>query len=190
MHDPHLEAMPDHAGPRYQALRDTLVQNRMPADQAIQALDNSWTLNHDACVLAWDRQVADDAAAAQQQDPQQQVPEDPVPQDLPEPEEVRDDVEKKKPKMKDFDNTTTVGNYIAPRPAQYALRRIKVFEYVELWYLTPEGCSDATQHQLTQHDDAFGPSSLFLLSKPPRTSFSMLSSAFAKCRWPRTPSFP
>src|SRR5271168_626455 len=27
---------------------------------------------------------------------------------------------------------------------------------VELWYLTQEGCSDATQHQLTQHDDAFG----------------------------------
>src|SRR5271168_4965402 len=88
--------------------------------------------------------------------PQQQVPEDPVPQDLPDPEEVRDDAEKKKPKMKDFDDTTTIGNYIAPRPAQYALRHIEDFEYVELWYLTPEGCSDTTQHQLTQHDDTFG----------------------------------
>jgi len=58
--------------------------------------------------------------------------------------------------MKDFDDATTVGNYIAPRPAQYALRRIEYFEYVELWYLTTEGCSDATQHQLTQADDTFG----------------------------------
>jgi hypothetical protein len=41
-------------------------------------------------------------------------------------------------------------------PAQYALRRIEDFEYVELWYLTPEGCSDATQFQSTQHDDTFG----------------------------------
>ena len=156
MHDPHLEVMPDHAGPHYQALRDALVQNGMPEDQALQALDNSWTLNHDARVVAWDQQVADDAAAVQQQIPQQQALEDPVPQDLPDPEEVRDDAEKKKPKMKDFDSDTVVGNYIALRPAQYALRRIEDFYYVELWYLTTEGCSDATQHQLTQHDDAFG----------------------------------
>ena len=156
MHDPHLEVMPDHAGPHYQALRDALVQNGMPEDQALQALDNSWTLNHNARVVAWDQQVADDAAAVQQQIPQQQALEDPVPQDLPDPEEVRDDAEKKKPKMKDFDSDTVVGNYIAPRPAQYALRCIEDFDYVELWYLTTEGCSDATQHQLTQHDDAFG----------------------------------
>jgi hypothetical protein len=65
-------------------------------------------------------------------------------------------MEKKKPKMKDFDDVVTVGSYIAPRPAQYALKRIEDFEYVELWYLTPEGCADATQHQSTQDDDVFG----------------------------------
>src|SRR5271156_2635622 len=156
MHDPHLEAMPDHAGPHYQVLRDALVLNGMPADQAIQALDNSWITNHDARILIWDQQVADDAAAAQQLVPEPQVPADPVPQAQPMPEEDRDDVEKKKPKMRDFDDATTVGNYIPPRPAQYALRRIEDFEYVELWYLSTEGCSDATQHQLTQADDTFG----------------------------------
>src|SRR5271156_4993890 len=156
IHDPHLEAMPDHAGPHYQVLREALVQNGMPVEQAVQALDNSWTMNHDARILAWNQQVADDAAAAQQQVPQQQMLEDPVPQAQPTPEVDGDDAEKKKPKMKDFDDATTVGNYIAPRPAQYALRRIEDFDYVELWYLTTEGCSDATQHQLTQHDDAFG----------------------------------
>src|SRR5271168_5184425 len=79
-----------------------------------------------------------------------------VPPDLPLPGEERAEGKKKKLKMKDFDEATTVGNYIAPRPAQYALRCIEDFEYVELWYLMTEGCSDATQHQLTQHDDAFG----------------------------------
>jgi len=73
----------------------------------------------------------------------------------------------------------SVGNYIAPRPAQYALRRIEDFEYIELWYLTTEGCSDATQHQLTQHDDAFG------LAK-----VDNMNLASAKCQWPRTRSFP
>ena len=61
----------------------------------------------DARILAWDQQVADDAVAAQLQAPQQQVPEDPVPQAQPMPGENRDDAEKRKAKMKDFNDTTT-----------------------------------------------------------------------------------
>ncbi|KAF8802694.1 hypothetical protein BYT27DRAFT_7111840 [Phlegmacium glaucopus] len=132
IHNPHLEAMPDHAGPHYNVLRDALTQNGMTLEQAVQALNNSWTMNHNARIQVWDQQ------------------------ELPEREEERVETEKKRPKMKDFDDATSVGNYIAPRPAQYALRRIEDFKYVELWYLTPEGCTDATQLQLTQSDDAFG----------------------------------
>lgn len=163
IHDPHLEVMPDHAGPHYNALRDALTQNGMDLEQAVQALNNSWTLNHDARIQAWDQQVADDAAAleAQQQLQNQQQPQDQqqvAPLDPPGPPQVAEgaNAEKKKAKMKDFDDNATVGNYIAPRPTQYALRRLEEFEYVELWYFTPEGCSDATQHQLTQCDDTFG----------------------------------
>jgi hypothetical protein len=153
MNDPHLEVIPDHAGAHYDVLRNALTGNGMTPEQAIQALNDSWTQNHNARVQAWDQQVADDAAAAAAllaQEPEQQ-PQDPPPQ-----EEERAEGEKKKPKMRDFDEATSVGNYIAPRPAQYALRRIEDFEFVELWYFTPEGCSDASQLQLTQHDDTFG----------------------------------
>ena len=157
LHDPHLEVMPDHAGPHYDLLRNTLVQNGMTVEQALQALNDSWTQNHNARTLAWDQQVADDALAAQNvAQGQQDQPQDP--QDPPQPlaEEERVEGEKKKLKMKDFDDALSVGNYIAPRPSQYALSRLEDFEYVELWYFTPEGCSDATQLQTTQHDDAFG----------------------------------
>ena len=154
--DPHLEEMPDHAGPFYQAIRDVLIQNIMPAEQAIQALDNAWNLNHDAHILAWDQRVADDAAAAQQQPPQQPPLEDIIPQAQPVPDHDTDNAERRKPKMKDFDETATIGDYVSPRPAQYALRWVEDFEYVELWYFTMEGCLDAMQHQLTQHDEAFG----------------------------------
>ncbi|KAF8809688.1 hypothetical protein BYT27DRAFT_7209973 [Phlegmacium glaucopus] len=123
--NPHLEVMPDHAGPHYDVLQNALVQNGMTIEQAIQTINDSWTLNHNKRVQRWDQQE-------------------------------RIDPERKKPKMKDFDDAAAVGNYIAPRPAQYALRRIEDFEYVELWYLTPEGCTDATQHQQTQNDDTFG----------------------------------
>ena len=154
IHNPHLEVIPDHAGPHYVVQRDALTHNGMTPEEAIQALDDSWTQNHTARVQAWDQQVAEDEAAAAAVDPAQQDPQ--VPPDLPLPGEERAEGEKKKLKMKDFDEATTVGNYIAPRPAQYALRRVEDFEYVELWYFTPEGCSDATQLQLAQHDDTFG----------------------------------
>ena len=156
IHDPHLEVIPDHAGPHYDNLRNVLIQNGMDLEQAIQALNDSWTQNHAARVQAWDQQVAADAQALQAQQLQQQPAEEQqAPQELPQQEEGAGG-EKKKLKMKDFDDATTVGNYIAPRPAQYALRRIEEFKYVELWYFTPEGCADATQSQLTQYDDTFG----------------------------------
>ncbi|KAF8810965.1 hypothetical protein BYT27DRAFT_7253102 [Phlegmacium glaucopus] len=156
-HNPHLEVMPDHAGPHYNALRDVLTQNGMTIEQAVQALNDSWTQNHEERVQRWNQQEANDVNAAEelqrqlQQDDEQQAIQQPAERDV-----ERPDLEKKKPKMREFDDSAIIGNYIAPRPAQYALRRIEDFEYVELWYLTPEGCIDATQHQSTQNDDTFG----------------------------------
>ena len=157
LHDPHLEVVPDHAGPHYDALRNALTNNGMTPEEAIQALNDSWNLNHDAQVQAWDLQVAEDEAAleAQRQVLQQEAEAQAVQEQLLQ-EAEKAEAEKKKPKMKDFDDAITISNFIAPRPAQYALRRIEEFEYVELWYFMPEGCADATQRQLTQHDDTFG----------------------------------
>jgi hypothetical protein len=157
MHNPHLEVMPNHAGPHYVVLRNALAQNGMTVEQAVQALNDSWAQNHEARVQTWEQQVANDAAAeeAQRQQQLQEAQEQAV-QLAADQERERAEMEKKKPKMKDFDDTTTVGSFIAPRPAQYALKRIEDFEYVELWYLTPEGCADATQHQSMQNDDTFG----------------------------------
>ncbi|KAF8801017.1 hypothetical protein BYT27DRAFT_7046194, partial [Phlegmacium glaucopus] len=154
--NPHLEVMPDHAGPHFDVLRNALMQNGLTIEQAIQAIDESWTQTHNERIQRWDQQVVDDAIAEEALGQQQPENLDPMPQEPPERVEERAELEKRKPKMKDFDDTVAVGNYIAPRPAQYALRRIEDFEYVELWYLTPEGCTDATQHQLTQNDDTFG----------------------------------
>lgn len=157
LHNPHLEVVPDHAGPHYGALRNALTNNGMTPEEAIQALNDSWNLNHDARVQAWDLQVVDDEAALEaQRQIQQQEAEAQAAQEQLLREAEKAEAEKKKPRMKDFDDDITVGNFIAPRPAQYALRRIEEFEYVELWYFTPEGCADATQRQLTQHDDTFG----------------------------------
>ena len=53
---------------------------------------------------------------------QQQQQDPPV-----QPQQAEEEAEGRKKKMKDFDDAASVGNYIAPRPAQYALRCIGDF---------------------------------------------------------------
>ena len=54
IHNPHLEIIPDHAEPHYDVLRAALAQNGTTPEQAIQALNDSWTQNHAARVQAWE----------------------------------------------------------------------------------------------------------------------------------------
>ena len=111
VHDPHLEVAPDHAEPHYNVLWNALIQNVMSIEEAVQALDASWNLNHDACIQAWDQQVAGDAATleAQRQLQQQEDEAQAVQQQL-EQDTKRAETEKKKLKMRDFDDVTMVGN--------------------------------------------------------------------------------
>ena len=119
LHNPHLEVIPDHAGPHYDILQNTLIQTGMTPEQAVEVLNNSWTQNHGARIQAWDQQVANDKAALLEQQQAQQQDQPQVPLELQAVEGAG--VEKKKAKMKDFDDAITVGNYIGPRPAQYTL---------------------------------------------------------------------
>jgi hypothetical protein len=73
--DPHLEIMPDHAGPHYDVLRTVLIRNGMTEDKAIQALNDSWTCNRNERIQRWEQQTIDDAKAAkgaQQQQKQEE----------------------------------------------------------------------------------------------------------------------
>ena len=58
--------------------------------------------------------------------------------------------------MSNFNENTMVGNFISPTPSTYALCWLETFEYVELWYFTQEGCTEAAQNQCTQMEDTFG----------------------------------
>lgn len=154
--NPHLETVPNHAGPHYDAIRALLVNTGITDEQAVQTLNTSWTRSHEERIQAWDQQVMEDAATqeeerrlAQEQEDQQRM------QRELELENERREVEKKKPKMNDFNENAMVNDFIAPRPSAYALRRLTDFDYAELWYFTQEGCADA-MHQQTQNEDTFG----------------------------------
>jgi hypothetical protein len=116
-----------------------------------------WTQSREEWIQAWDQQVLNDNVAAEEaqclcQEEEQLL----LQQEQQNLENKRIEAEKKKPKMNDFQEMTMVGNYIAPHPLQYALHHLEDFEYLELWYLTQEGCADAAQHQHTQNDNTFG----------------------------------
>ena len=57
--------------------------------------------------------------------------------------------------MHTFNPLKSVGADILPHPSPYALERVKKFEYVELWYFSPEGCHDALS-QRASTEDSFG----------------------------------
>ena len=163
--NPHLEGIPDHAGPHYIVVHTALVNSGM-TEEAVQSLNTSWTLVHNERIQIWDQQVIDDAQAQederriiQEQEDQQRVQKE---QDL---ESERQEAEKKKLKMNSFSKDSMVHDFLTPRPSAYALRCLEEFEYVESWYFTQEGCMDASQNQRTQNEDTFCwiyPSLLFI----------------------------
>ena len=65
--NPHLEIIPDHAGPHYDAIRTILINTGITNDQAIETLNTSWTLSHEEYVQAWNLQVIEDEAILQEE---------------------------------------------------------------------------------------------------------------------------
>lgn len=64
--------------------------------------------------------------------------------------------ERKRPKIPDFDEGRMVSDHILPRPSQFAIGKLKSFNFVELWYFTDEGCREAQDSSRAQSDDAYG----------------------------------
>ncbi|KAG2120347.1 hypothetical protein BD769DRAFT_1390351 [Suillus cothurnatus] len=128
MADPSLEVCPDFAGDLYASIREDLIA-ATGANKARPEAEIEW-----ACTAQDEEErLAKEAEA----------------------EKEHLDAEKKKPKMKGFSATATVSDAIAPRPSQYAIQKLNNFEYVELWYFSPEGCKDAMKLLLSISDDMF-----------------------------------
>ena len=117
--------------------------------QAIQYLETMW------------RQAHQDPHPPELLDaPRQLCPEQDQPLELPDRDrEVADPTkqvqDKKKPSIRNFEEDAPPSNVITCCPSQYALQKIVIFEYVELWYFTREGCFEASRLAHSQADDAF-----------------------------------
>jgi len=107
-------------------------------------------------VEAWDIQVQGDMAEQEEQLRLVQAEEERV-RDKEEclKEEEQKELEKKRPKINDFDNDKMVGDFVLPCPLQFALGKLKSFSFTELWYFTEEGCAEAQESSRTIPDDAY-----------------------------------
>ncbi|KIK90574.1 hypothetical protein PAXRUDRAFT_151585 [Paxillus rubicundulus Ve08.2h10] len=115
-----------------------------------------WTAEHDQRVTAWNERQHMEALLAEEAE-EVCVAQEQAAQHLIDNEAEREhaELEKKKPKMNNFNDETEVGNVIIPRPSQYAILKLKNFEFVELWYLSPEGCRDAAKSSSSTMEDTF-----------------------------------
>jgi hypothetical protein len=169
--NPNLEPLPDFNGPGYQAIRDLIVAQvpNLTPQQAADQLQTAYDADKQTRIAAWEQLVRDGEEAEALQA-----------QQLREEEEARraeeeklaeaetKELEKKKPKINDFDEDRMADSVIMPRPSPFALNKLKNFEYVELSYFTPEGCAIAAEENRTAADEAFGLTNLdgFMALKP------------------------
>ena len=66
------------------------------------------------------------------------------------------EAEKKKPKINDFDETKQIPSVLPPHPSQYALQKLRQFNYVELWYFSPNAYWEAARESCSIAEDALG----------------------------------
>ncbi|KIK77292.1 hypothetical protein PAXRUDRAFT_17614 [Paxillus rubicundulus Ve08.2h10] len=64
--------------------------------------------------------------------------------------------EKKKPKMNNFDQTTSISSIIIPCPSQHVLQKLNSFDHINLWYFSLAGCTEASKYNRYNADKTFG----------------------------------
>jgi hypothetical protein len=71
-------------------------------------------------------------------------------------EAERAELIKKHPKMRDFAVSKKISDSIALRLSTFALNKLENYEYVELWYFSPDGCQDVANNLRTTANETFG----------------------------------
>ncbi|KAG2160172.1 uncharacterized protein EDB93DRAFT_1099534 [Suillus bovinus] len=138
------------------SLEISLQATNAEPQQIIDRLVETWMAGHDTRVAEWNRCQDEEAqeeeemrlvhaAREEEEHLARQVEE----------ENEHLESEKKKPKMNGFNVASTIGNAIAPCPSQYAIQKLNNFEYIELWYFSPNGCKEAMKMSCSIADNTF-----------------------------------
>ncbi|KAG1718680.1 hypothetical protein EDB19DRAFT_1920178 [Suillus lakei] len=151
--DPALDIAPDFASATFQGIRLHIIGNMQATHEEVaNKLIMGWQQDRDIWLTAWNLQVNKEArlaAEAAQAEQEWLLLEQ-------EAENERHEVEKKKPKINDFKAGASVSDTLTHCPSQYAIHKLKSYEYVELWYFSPDGCREAANEAKSSADGTFG----------------------------------
>ena len=113
---------------------------------AAECLVTVWNQTHTHEVEAWDLQVQAEVAEQQEQQRLVQAEKERLRvEEEHQKDEEQKELKEKRPKINDFDDDKMVGDFVLPRPSQFAIGKLKSFIFTELWYFTEEGCSEAQE---------------------------------------------
>ncbi|KAH0829224.1 hypothetical protein J3R83DRAFT_2789 [Lanmaoa asiatica] len=158
MADPTNEQRPNFASAAFRLIRETLMEaQRLEQVDVVARLNEAWDQDHERRVEEWNAmRRAEQQEEARLENERHEREEEAIRLAEEEAENEKREAEKKKPKIGDFNVGLAFPSVIVQRPSQYALQKIASFDFVELWYFSPEGCKDAAKHIRSSADDAFG----------------------------------
>ncbi|KAG1890036.1 hypothetical protein F4604DRAFT_1914589 [Suillus subluteus] len=168
--NPALDIEPDFTLATFEGIRNRIIGNtQLTHDEVANELATGWQQDRDIRMAAWTLQTNDEAwLAAEAAQAELELLEQERTLLEQEAEKERHETEKKKPKINDFQAGTSVGDTLAHRPSQYAIHKLKSFEYIELWYFSPDGCREAADKAKLAADGTFGFTKVddFIVLKP------------------------
>ncbi|EIN05430.1 hypothetical protein PUNSTDRAFT_74600 [Punctularia strigosozonata HHB-11173 SS5] len=146
--NPHEQVAPNFAGAAFAACRRSLVnQDGLTDEQAAQTLLDAWTADINLEKAAWDRQIAADQEAAQLAEQER------LDREATEKAEEEREAAKNRPKIPTYTKGHMVGQESAPLTDIKALKKLKAYQYVELWYFGVEGRRRAAEDACRTSDE-------------------------------------
>ncbi|KAF9032907.1 hypothetical protein BJ165DRAFT_1534782 [Panaeolus papilionaceus] len=151
--DPNTEVEPSYDTLELVAVLQARLQPDKTLEQVIVQMKSNWAATCQHHIEQWNQQEAD-RLLNKEQERQRLAAEEAERKE--ERERAREQAEKDRKKVKV--NTLAKGRKVettyATRPTQYALQKIKNFDYIELYYFTPEGCKDRVREDKLAGDCA------------------------------------
>lgn len=151
--NPSSDVCPNFIAPEFLQLRQSITHGRQVSDaELVVELETSWRLLQDLKQAAWDTEanLEADAEAAK-------TAADAIALAAAELALTQEKVEadKKKPQFSVMTVGRVVPTDLLPRPSQYAVNKLEQKEFVEIYYFTLEGCTEAAATLRSAPDDTF-----------------------------------
>ncbi|KAG1756002.1 hypothetical protein EDB19DRAFT_1823438 [Suillus lakei] len=153
-----LDIQPNFASPTFEVLRDRIIGGTQTTHQEVATdLATAWQNDCNLRSITWTVQANEDTRLAAEVTQAERELADQEHIHLEQEAEAKlREAEKKKPKINNFKSGTAVSDTLTPRPSQYTIHKLKTFEFVELWYFSPDGCKETSDEAKRTADNAFG----------------------------------